>query len=50
MAKQRRDWPPWWVWELELWDHVEERVGERPFSEVDLRCVMEEAKGYKSSP
>lgn len=49
MAKQRRDWPPWWEWELGLWDHVEERMEDRSFAEVDLRRMMEEAKGYKKA-
>ncbi len=49
MAKLRRDWPPWWDWELELWDHAEERMEDRPFTEVDLRRMMEEATGYKKA-
>lgn len=49
MAKSRRDWPPWWHWELELWDHVKKRMEGRPFTETDLRRMMEEAYGYKKA-
>ncbi len=49
MAKLRRDWPPWWEWEIAHWDHVGERMEDRPFAEVDLHRMMEEAKGYKKA-
>ena len=49
MAKLRREWPPWWDWELDLWDHAEERMEDRPFTEVDLRRMIGEGTGYKKA-
>ena len=45
-ARRRRDWPPWWNWPIELWVHAKERMEARPFTEVDLRRMMEEATNY----
>jgi len=36
-------WPPWWSWELELAPHVEKRMEDRSFTEVDLRAMLEGA-------
>jgi len=47
MAKSAPDWPPWWEWELDLWSHLEERMEDRGFTEVDLRRMMEYANGYR---
>jgi len=33
--------PDWWNFELELSPHVEERMIDRGFSEVDLRLMIE---------
>jgi hypothetical protein len=33
--------PDWWSFELELSPHVEERMIDRGFSEVDLRLMFE---------
>lgn len=41
-------WPPWWEWELELTPHVEKRMEDRDFSELDLRSMLEHAKGYRA--
>lgn len=49
MAKRRKEWPEWWEWELWLWDHVEERMEDRPFAEVDLRRMIKEGKSYKKA-
>jgi len=38
-----KQWPPWWVWELELSPHLLKRMGDRGFSEVDLRRMLEHA-------
>ena len=35
--------PDWWNFELELSPHVEERMIDRGFSEVDLRLMVEAA-------
>lgn len=39
-------WPEWWEWELELSSHLEKRMEERSFSEVELREMLEHARGY----
>lgn len=40
-------WPEWWAWELELSSHVERRMEDRDFSEVELRDMLERATGYR---
>jgi hypothetical protein len=39
--------PPWWQWELELTPHLEKRMEDRSFTEVDLRSMLETASGYR---
>ncbi|MCK4416596.1 MAG: DUF4258 domain-containing protein [Candidatus Latescibacteria bacterium] len=39
-------WPEWWDWELELSPHLEKRMVDRNFNEIDLREMLENAKGY----
>lgn len=41
------NWPEWWEWELELTPHVEKRMEDRGFSEVDLRSMLERATGLR---
>jgi hypothetical protein len=41
------DWPPWWEWQLELTPHLEKRMEDRGFTEVDLRTMLEAATGYR---
>jgi len=36
--------PEWWNFELELSPHVEERMIDRGFTEVDLRLMFEAAR------
>ena len=43
----RREWPEWWNWELELSPHLLKRMGDRRFTEVDLRRMLERASGYR---
>ena len=43
-----RDWPPWWLWELELSAHLLKRMEDRAFSEIDLRRMLEQASAYRS--
>lgn len=50
MAKRRKEWPPWWDWEVELVEHVYKRMSLREFTEIDLRRMMEHAVGYRSHP
>ena len=39
-------WPDWWEWELELTPHLEKRMEDREFTEVDLRAMLERAEGH----
>jgi len=41
--------PDWWDFELELSPHVEERMVDRGFTEIDLRVMLESAKGIRPS-
>jgi hypothetical protein len=40
-------WPEWWTWELELSPHVERRMEDRDFSEVELRDMLESPDAYR---
>ena len=40
--------PAWWDWELELTPHVEKRMEDRGFTEVDLRAMLEHADGWRA--
>lgn len=40
------EWPLWWSWDLELTPHLEKRMEDRQFTEVDLRTMLHEATGY----
>ncbi len=42
-------WPTWWEWELEFTPHLEERMVDRDFNEVDLRTMLEKAHGYRKN-
>jgi hypothetical protein len=39
--------PAWWNWELVLTFHVERRMEDRGFTEVDLRAMLEMASGWQ---
>jgi hypothetical protein len=39
--------PDWWEWELELTPHVEKRMEDRGFTEVDLRLMLEIARTFR---
>ena len=41
-------WPEWWEWELELSPHLEKRMGDRDFTELDLRAMLENADAYRT--
>ena len=41
-------WPEWWAWDLELTPHVERRMEDRDFSELDLRSMLDRANGYRA--
>jgi hypothetical protein len=38
---------PWWEWHLEVTPHLEKRMEDRGFNEVDLRTILEAATGYR---
>ena len=40
-------WPAWWDWELELSPHLLKRMTDRRFTEVELRRMLEHARGYR---
>ena len=40
-------WPAWWDWELELTPHLEKRMEDRGFTEIDLRQMLEQARSYR---
>lgn len=39
-------WPTWWSWDLEITSHVERRMEDREFNEVELREMLERASGF----
>lgn len=41
------DWPAWWSWDLELSSHLRRRMIDRAFNEVDLRLMLETARGHR---
>jgi len=41
------NWPKWWEWELEITPHIEKRMEQRDFTEVELREMMGRAQGYR---
>jgi hypothetical protein len=43
------DWPQWWQWDLNVTDHVADRMGLRAFSEVDLRGMLEDAIDWEAA-
>ena len=43
----RRGWPEWWEWELELSPHLLKRMGDRRFTEIDLRRMLARASRYR---
>jgi len=47
MAKQKKVWPEWWAWELDVSDHTYENMPVRGFTEVGLRRMMEHATNYR---
>lgn len=40
-------WPEWWNWTLELTPHIEKRMVQRDFNEIDLRTILYNAGGLK---
>ncbi len=42
------EWPEWWDWELEFPPHLEKRMEDRSFTELDLRDMLERARAYRA--
>jgi hypothetical protein len=42
-------WPEWWEWELEYTPHLEKRMVDRSFTEVDLREMVARATRVQPS-
>ena len=40
-------WPNWWEWELEFTSHLEKRMVQRGFTEIDLREMLDRAQRYR---
>lgn len=40
-------WPDWWKWEVEISPHVEKRMIDRDFTEIDLRSMLLKANNYR---
>jgi hypothetical protein len=40
------DWPEWWEWEIEVSTHVELRMEQRDFTEIELRRMLDVATGF----
>lgn len=49
MGSTLKDWPDWWEWELEFTSHLEKRMEDRDFTELDLRAMLERAESYQPS-
>jgi len=45
-VKRQKQWPEWWEWELELTPHLEKRMMDRGFNELDLRRMLARAHRY----
>ena len=43
----KMNWPRWWEWELEITPHIEKRMEQRDFTEVELREMMGRTQGYR---
>lgn len=41
-------WPEWWTWEVELTPHLEKRMEDRGFTEVDLRRMLGRAVAFRA--
>jgi hypothetical protein len=41
-------WPIWWFWEIEITPHIEKRMSQRHFNELELRTMLQYAIGYEN--
>jgi hypothetical protein len=42
------EWPIWWLWEIEITPHVEKRMLQRDFNELELRTMLHSATSYEN--
>lgn len=42
--------PEWWDWDLALTPYAERRMAQRGLSELELRAMLERARGYRRGP
>ncbi|HEY7676634.1 MAG TPA: DUF4258 domain-containing protein, partial [Candidatus Methylomirabilis sp.] len=40
-------WPDWWEWGLEFTPHLEKRMEDRDFTEIELREMLTHARSYQ---
>ncbi len=48
-ATKRREWPPWWEWELKFTDYTYKRMKERDCTEIEVRRMLEHATNHYPS-
>jgi hypothetical protein len=41
------DKPLWWSWEIEITPHIEKRMVQRYFNEIDLRTMLHSATNFE---
>ena len=41
-------WPEWWFWNIEITPHVEKRMVQRDFSEIELRTMLHGAHNFEN--
>jgi hypothetical protein len=50
MVRSQDDWPDWWEWELVCSNpHLIKRMGDRRFSETDLRDMLGRATDFREN-
>lgn len=45
--RQARQWPAWWGWQLEVSAHLEGRMIDRDFNEIELRTMLTNARSFR---
>ena len=46
---RKSDWPDWWGYEIAISSHVVKRMGDRGFTELDLRAMLEDATQWRQA-
>jgi gluconate kinase len=41
------NWPEWWFWDVEITPHIEKRMLQRDFNEIELRQMLHSAKYFE---